>query len=223
MAGLLLSFGSGLQQSGMRYTTAGNAGFITGLYVILVPFILAVVFRQRLKPVVWLAAGLAAIGLYLLSLGGKLQVNVGDGIVLLGTIFWALHVILIDWIVKRVDVMIFAAGQYLVCGLASFGLGLLFEQTPLTGITPLWQLVVFLGVLTIGIGFTMQAFGQRTAPPADAAVILSMETVFAAISGWIFLGETLSSLQILGCAIMFSGMLLAQADVIQVQRRGLKV
>lgn len=218
LAGSLLSLGSGLQQSGMQYTTAGNAGFITGLYVVLVPFILAVVFHQRIKPVIWLAALMATSGLYMLSLVGKLHINLGDGLVLLGTIFWALHVILIGWIVKHLDVFIFASGQYFVCGLVSFIIGAVAEKGGFAEISGLWGWIFFMGIFSTSIGFTLQAFGQRTAPPADAALILSMETVFAAISGWIFLGENLSMIQIIGCATMLLGMLLAQVDVLKMPK-----
>jgi drug/metabolite transporter (DMT)-like permease len=214
LAGLFLMSGSGFQQVGMQYTTAGNAGFITGLYVVVIPLLLAIVGRQPARPIVLLAAFLAAVGLFMLSTGGSIQVNRGDGLVLVGTLFWALHVILVGWIVKRIDVTRFAVGQFLVCGLASLALGLIFEPQGLQSISGLWLLVVYTGVLTIGMGFTLQAVGQRTAPPADAAIILSMETVFAALSGWIFLQEYLLPVQLAGCGIMLLGMLTAQSDVL---------
>lgn len=214
LAGLLLMSGSGFQQVGMQYTTAGNAGFITGLYVVVIPLLVSIVGRHQPRPIVLLAALLAAVGLFMLSTGGSIRVNRGDGLVLVGTLFWALHVILVGWIVKRIDVTKFAVGQLLVCGLASLALGLIFEPQGLQSISKVWLLVVYTGVLTIGMGFTLQAVGQRTAPPADAAIILSMETVFAALSGWIFLRENLLPVQLAGCGIMLIGMLTAQSDVL---------
>jgi drug/metabolite transporter (DMT)-like permease len=157
---------------------------------------------------------MAAAGLFLLSTGGSLQVNHGDGLVLIGTLFWALHVILVGWIVKRMDVTKFAAGQYLACGLISMSLGLIFEPKGLQSVEELWLAVVLTGILSIGLGFTLQAVGQRTAPPSDAAIILSMEAVFAALAGWIFLQESLLPVQLAGCGIMLLGMLTAQSDVL---------
>ena len=222
LAGLLLMSGSGFQQVGMQYTTAGNAGFITGLYVVVIPLLLSIVGRQPARPIILLAAFMAAGGLFMLSTGGSIRVNHGDGLVLVGTVFWALHVILVGWIVKRIEVTKFAVGQFLVCGLASFALGLIFEPQGLQSVSGLWLLVVYTGVLTIGMGFTLQAVGQRTALPADAAIILSMETVFAALSGWIFLQEYLLPVQLAGCGIMLLGMLTAQSDVL-FRKRGFSI
>ena len=210
LAGMLLWGAAALQQAGLRYTTAGNAGFITGLYVVLVPLILALAGRARPSPSAWTAALLAVLGLFLLSTGGSLQANPGDLLELLGAVFWALHVILIGALVQEVDVLPLAIGQYLACALFSLASGLALEADTLPGLSSAWQAVVYTGLLSVGIGYTLQAFGQRQAPPADAAILLSMEAVFAALFGWWFLGEALNGLQILGCAVMLAGMLLAQ-------------
>jgi len=214
LAGGLMAFGASFQQAGLRYTTAGNAGFITGLYVVLIPIFLGFSMHRRPRPLIWLSALLAAGGLFLLSTGGVLQVNRGDGLVFVSSIFWALHVIIIDWMVRRMDVLRFAVGQYLVCGVLSLTLGLILEPGSLLPTLEQWPLIAYTGILSVGLGYTLQAFGQRVAPPADAAIILSLEAVFAALSGWIFLDEHLSPVQLLGCGVMLLGMLLAQSDVI---------
>lgn len=214
LAGGLMAFGAAFQQAGLRYTTAGNAGFITGLYVVLIPLFLGFSMRRRPRPLIWLSAFLAAGGLFLLSTGGALQVNQGDGLVFTSSIFWALHVILIDWMVRQMDVLHFAVGQYLVCAVLSLSLGLAVEPGSLIPTLEQWPLIAYTGVLSVGLGYTLQAVGQKVAPPADAAIILSLEAVFAAISGWVFLNESLSPLQLIGCGVMLSGMLLAQSDVI---------
>ncbi len=214
LAGGLMAFGAAFQQAGLRYTTAGNAGFITGLYVVLIPLFLGVSMRRRPRLVIWLSALLAAAGLFLLSTGGVLQVNQGDGLVFISSIFWALHVILIDWMVRRMDVLRFAFGQYLVCGALSLSLGFVLEPGSLIPTLEQWWLIAYTGVLSVGLGYTLQAVGQRVAPPADAAIILSLEAVFAAFSGWVFLNENLSPVQLTGCGVMLLGMLLAQSDVI---------
>ena len=215
LAGLLLVCGSAFQQVGLKYTTASNAGFITGLYVVVIPILLMFGSRRKQpRPLVWVAALLSALGLFLLSTGGQIQVNRGDILVMVSAFFWAFHVILTDWLVRRVEVMQFAVGQYLVCGLVSLGLGLYLEPGALKAAASNWGLLAFMGIVSVGLGYTLQAVGQRVAPPADTAIILSLEAVFAALGGWLILGESLAPLQLLGCGIILAGMLLAQSEVI---------
>jgi drug/metabolite transporter (DMT)-like permease len=214
LAGILLFAGAAFQQAGLLFTTAGNAGFITGLYVIFIPIILALALRQSPRPVIWISAGLALCGLYLLSSGGVARPNIGDLLVLVSALIWACHVILIGWIVLKVELLPFVIGQYLVCGVLSILAGNLFgSKTPVDMLNS-WQVLIFTGVISVGIGYTLQAASQRIAPPADAAIILSAEAIFAAFFGWILLDEYLNGIQIFGCVIIFAGMLLSQSDVI---------
>jgi len=200
LTGLLLAAGSAFQQIGMKYTTASNAGFITGLYVVFVPIFLTFGgLRKVPRPMVWIAALLSACGLFLLSTSGHFRVNRGDLLVLAGSVFWALHVIV---------------GQSLVCGLVSLVVGMYLEPQALQPIVSYWWLLAYTGIIAVGVGFTFQAVGQRMAPPADTAIILSMESVFAAIGGWLFLAESLTPLQLLGGGIILLGMMVAQSDVI---------
>jgi drug/metabolite transporter (DMT)-like permease len=210
LLGLLLAGGAGLQQWGLRYTTAGNAGFVTGLYVVIIPFVLAVGWREAPRIAVWLASALAAAGLFLLSTGGSLSINPGDVLELAGAFVWAFHVILLGRLVQRLDVLTLSIFQYLVCGLLSLLLSGSLEGAPQIGSLNGWLAVVYTAVFSVGLGYTLQAAGQRYAPPADAAILLSMESVFAAFFGWWILGEALTGLQLLGCALMFAGILLAQ-------------
>jgi drug/metabolite transporter (DMT)-like permease len=218
-AGLLLAGGAAFQQAGLIYTTAGNAGFITGLYVVLIPILSLLIWRRAPASVIWIAAALSALGLYLLSTGGALRLNWGDGLVLVSAFFWALHVLLVGWIVTQMDALAFAVGQYLMCGLVSLALGFSFETSTLQGILQNWWSVAYTGILSVGLGYTLQVVAQRFAPPADTAIILSMEAVFAALSGWLILDERLAPLQLGGCAIMLAGMLLAQSDVLAKRSR----
>lgn len=213
LAGCILVGGAAFQQAGLKYTTAGNAGFITGLYVVLIPIFLALIWRNRLRPPVWIAALLAVVGLFLLSTGGQIRVNAGDALELAGAVFWAMHVILVSRLVQRLNVLQFAVGQYLVCGTINLLLGLWLEPGMMPQVIAGWWTVAYTGLISVGVGYTLQAIAQRVAPPADAAIILSTEAVFAALSGWIFLGEALSPVQLLGCTVMMVGMLLAQSDV----------
>ena len=167
LAGCLLLLGAGFQQAGLKYTNAGNAGFITGLYVVLIPLFLAIFWRRKPRPVVWLAALMAALGLFLLSTNGSMQFHQGDGLVLISAVFWALHVILIEWMVQRMDVLSFAAGQYLICGILSLSLGLIIENHTMKSLLEYGWVILYTGIFSVGLGYTLQAFGQRRAPPAD--------------------------------------------------------
>ena len=209
LAGGLLFGAGGLQQAGLETTTAGNAGFITSLYVVIVPIFLAVFWKQRVHWTVWIAAGLAVLGSLLLSTRGALKLSYGDVLELAGAVFWALHVILVGRAMQKHDVLSFSAGQYLVAGAFNLVASLLTHQS-WEGLGEAWWTVIYIGLLSTAIGYTLQVFGQKTAPAADAAIILSMEAVFAAFTGYIFLDEGLIPVQITGCVIIFGAILLAQ-------------
>lgn len=210
LAGLVLFTASAFQQMGLRFTTAGKAAFITGLYVVLVPLLLALVWRQWPHRTAWVASALAATGLFLLSAVEQMALSPGDSLELAGALLWAFHVIIIGRLARRVDAMRFALVQYAMCALVSILAGLALEERTWQGLAAAWWAVVFTGVLSVGLAYTLQVMGQRHAPPTDAAVILSAETVFAAFSGWLVLGETLTAQQWLGCGLMLGGMILAQ-------------
>lgn len=210
LAGLILVGAAALQQAGLKYTTAGKAGFITGLYVVLVPLLMALIWRQRPRPSVWVGSLVAVAGLYLLSMTGRFLFSMGDGLELLGACMWALHVLLIDRLVGRVDGLRLALVQYLACGVISTALGLGLEAHTLSGLRTAWWAVVYGGVISVGVGYTLQVIGQKDALATDAVLMLSLEAVFAALFGWFLLGEWLTWGQLLGCALMMGGMLLAQ-------------
>ncbi len=210
LAGLLLSLAGGLQQAGLRSTTAGNAGFITGLYVVLVPLVLFAFWREKLGAASWAAAGLATAGLGLLSVKSGFRLGPGDGLELAGAVAWAFHVITIGRAMRHADPVLFSIGQYLVAGVLNSAFGLGLEWQTLGGLREAWWAIAYTGVLSVGVGFTLQAVAQRHAPPVDAAIILSMESVFAALFGWVFLCEMLTMRQLAGCGLILAAMLLAQ-------------
>ena len=210
LAGTLLFAASAFQQAGLRSTTAANAGFITGAYVVVIPFVLSLFFKQSIPWRAWLAAAMTAAGVYMLSAGSEMHLNPGDALELAGTFLWALHVIVVGKAVQKVDVMTFAIGQYLVVGLLSFIPSLTLERSALSGLPGMWWAVVYAGVLSIAIGFTLQASAQQVAPPTDAAILLSLEAAFAAVFGWWWLGENLQPMQWLGCAVILAAILLSQ-------------
>ncbi len=213
LVGLVLFAAAAFQQIGLAFTTAGKAGFITGLYVVLVPFLLTVVWRQWPGWAAWGASLLAALGLFLLSAEGRLTLAPGDGLVVVAAALFALHVILIGQLVERADPLRLAVVQYVACGLFNLPLGLTLGRESLVGLPGAWWAVLYTAVFSIGVGYTFQNLGQRHAPPTDAAIILSLESVFAALFGWLLLDERLAPIQIVGSGLMLAGMLLAQLGI----------
>jgi drug/metabolite transporter (DMT)-like permease len=209
VAGFLLFLGSALQQHGLVYTTAGNAGFITSLYVVFVPIILFLVWREKAHWISIVAVVLAGMGAFLLSTGGRFEVRAGDVIELGGALFWTFHVIVLGKYASRFEPMSFSSGQLVICGLLNLGIGIFMEKSmPLN--LPLLGAVAYTAFFSLGLCYTLQVWAQRHTPPADAALILSLEAVFAVISGWWLLDERLDGIQIFGCILIFVAVLLSQ-------------
>lgn len=209
LAGLVLFLGASLQQVGIVYTTAGKAGFITGLYVVIVP-LLARLWGRTVGAGGWTGALLAAAGLYLLSVRGGFAIVLGDGLVLASAIFWAVHVLVLARWAPRTDPIVLALGQFALCSLLSLAVGLRFETTTLAGLLAAMVPIVYGGVASVGIGYTLQVVAQRDAQPTVAAIVLSLESVFAAIGGFLMLGEVLAPRGLVGCGLMLAGVVIAQ-------------
>ncbi len=207
--GLVLFIAASLQQFGVIYTSAGNAGFITGLYVIIVP-LLGLVFRQRAGAGIWIGAVMATIGLYLLSVTGTMTIARGDLLVLISAFFWAGHVLIIGWLSPRIAAIKLACIQFSICSALSFCGALLTEQIIWRDILRAAAPILYAGILSVGVAYTLQIVAQKTARPAPAAIILSLEAVFAVLGGWVVLGETLALRGAIGCALMLAGMLVSQ-------------
>lgn len=211
LAGSLLFIAGALQQEGLRTTTASNAGFITSFYTILVPLVLWAGWRKPAGLRIWAAAAIAITGNLLLSLGGYSKPAIGDVFELVGALMWAFHIIVITNQANRSNPLQFNMSQLLVAGLLNMMVSFVFEGvSSFGGVTPILWVIVYSGLVPVGIGYTLQIVGQKNAPPADAALILSLEAVFGAISGFIFLGETLAFVQIVGCILIFLGIVLSQ-------------
>ena len=213
LAGAVLTGGAILQQAGMVSTTAGKAGFVTGLYVVLVP-LAGLFWGQRAGWPRWVGMVLAATGLYLLSVTRQFTIERGDLLVLASTLFWTCHVLLLAWLSPRTDAMALALVQNAVCALLSGALLPLVEHPSLGAIWAAAVPILYGGLLSVGVAFTLQVLGQRRAPPAHAALLLSTEAVFAALGGWWLLGEQLGARGLAGCALMFAGMLCAQLPLL---------
>jgi drug/metabolite transporter (DMT)-like permease len=219
LAGGVLFVGASLQQIGLVSTTAGKAGFITGLYVVLVP-LAGLAWGQRAGWSAWAGALLSVAGLFLLSVTAAFTIGRGDLFVLVGAFFWAGHVQVVGWLSPRTDPVRLSCIQFAVCSLASAGGALLSEQVIPAGILAAAWPIVYGGVLSVGVAYTLQVVAQRRAPPAHAAIILSLESVFAAIGGSLVLGERLGARGVAGCAIMFAGMILSQVPLIAASLAG---
>ena len=208
LAGLMLFSGATLQQIGLVYTTAGKAGFITGLYVIIVP-LMGLFLGHWPGWGGWVGACFATIGLYLLSVTEAWTFAPGDLWELFGAFFWAAHVLTLSWLSPRMERIKLACTQYAMCSILSL-LGACFTETiTLDGIIGAIIPILYGGVLSVGIAYTLQVVAQRHAPPTHAAIILSLEAVFAALAGWLVLEEILSPWGLIGCIFMFAGMLSA--------------
>jgi drug/metabolite transporter (DMT)-like permease len=218
LAGTALFLGASLQQVGLVYTTAGKAGFITGLYVVIVP-ILGLIYRQRTDAGTWIGALLAAVGLYLLSVTEQFTIAFGDLLELAGAFFWACHLLVIGWLSPRMPAVRLACLQYACCALLSLATALVFETIAWETIRAAAVPILYGGLASVGIAYTLQVVAQKHAPPAHAAILLSLEAVFAALGGWLMLGEVLSLRALLGCALMLGAMLVSQLHGLAFGRR----
>ena len=209
MAGAILFGGAVLQQIGLVHTTAGKAGFVTGLYVVIVP-LLGLLLGHRVGLGGWLGTALAVVGLYLLSFTERFSLAPGDLWVLVGAFFWAGHVLVLGWLSPRVNVVRLACAQFAACSLFSLIGAALTEEIALAGIIAAGIPILYGGLISVGVAYTLQVVAQRDSPPHHAAIILSMEAVFAVLAGFLLLGETLTARSAAGCGLMLAGMLLVQ-------------
>lgn len=211
IAGSVLFLAASLQQIGLQYTTAGKAGFITGLYIVLVP-ILGIYLKHKVNVTTWIAVILALLGLYFLSINENFTIVKGDIFEILGAIFWAIHILLIDNFTKKLDALKLSCFQFLTCSILSVFIGLAFEKFSFYSIYLALVPILYGGICSVGIAYTLQTIGQKYAKPSHAAIILSLESFFASLGGVIILKETLDIRGYLGCILMLFGMLLSQVQ-----------
>ncbi len=209
VAGVVLFVAASLQQAGLVHTTAGKAGFITGLYVPLVP-ILGLVVGRRTGGATWVGAALAVVGLYFLSVTGPMRLNPGDGLVMACAVVWAVHVLLIGRLAPRHDPLRLGVTQFTVVAVASLVAAAFTEPITAAAVWAAGIPILYGGLISVAIAYTLQIVGQRDAPPGHAALLLSLETVFAALTGYCLLGETFGPRESFGAAVMLGGMLVSQ-------------
>lgn len=206
---VVMMTGSFAQQVGLETTTAGKAGFITGLYVVLVPLV-GVFMKQHTSASSWIGAIIAAVGLYFLSVTEAFTVARGDLWVLLSTAFWAAQILLLTWVLQHAGAFWVACVQSLGAGLLSWIVAFWFAQPGKVAWLPILMPTLYSAIMSVAIAFTLQAMGQRHAPSSHAAILLSLEAVFAAAAGWLYLHEGMTRRGIFGAGLMLAGMLMSQ-------------
>lgn len=209
VCGAALFVAAGLQQVGLVYTSAGKAGFITAMYIILVP-VLGIFLGKRPSPACWISVGLAVVGLYLLSCMGATGINTGDVCMLGGALGFAVQITLIDRMAARLDGLRLNCIQALVCGLISALFMFLTEEPDIQNILVCWLPIGYAGILSMGVAYSLQIVGQKHLEPTPASLIMSLESVYAVLFGWLLLNETMTVWELTGCALVFAAVILSQ-------------
>lgn len=223
-AGLALFFASALQQMGVEMTqSAGKSAFITGLYTVLVPIASLILFKKRTNICTWIGVAFAVTGLYFISFSKRASVEVGDLVLLAGTIFWAAHILVIDHFVNDVSPLKFAFTQFVVCGMLGLISAFIFEQPLVENVKMAIVPLLYSGIMSAGVAYTCQILGQKDSDPTVATIVMSTESLFAAIGGAVILGETMSLRGYLGCAIMFAGIIVSQLEIKKKNNKALNI
>lgn len=208
--GVMLCIASNFQQFGISFTTVGKAGFITAMYILIVP-ILGLFMKKKPGLQVWLGVVLAMMGLYLLCMTSEsFSLSKGDFLVLICAGFFSLHILIIDYFSPKVDGVRMSCIQFLVCGILSMVMAFIFETPEFSAILSGWLPILYAGVLSCGVAYTLQIVGQKNMDPTVASLILSLESVFSVLAGWLILNQTLSLRELSGCVLMFLAIILAQ-------------
>lgn len=207
--GVALCLASNFQQIGIQYTTVGKAGFITACYIVIVP-VIGLFMKKKCSPMIWLSVLLTVVGLYLLCINEQFSIGYGDILVFVCAILFSVHILIVDYFSPKVDGVKMSCIQFLVCGLLS-GIAMLFaEQPQLSAVLLAWKPIAYAGIMSCGVGYTLQIVGQKGMDPTIASLILSLESCISVLAGWLLLGQTLSMREGLGCVVMFAAIILAQ-------------
>lgn len=207
--GILLCAASSLQQIGIQYTTAGKAGFITAFYIVIVP-VLGIFLKKKIGWKVWLAVAIALAGLYFLCITESFTIGKGDVLIFVCALIFSIHILVIDYFSPKVDGVKMSCIQFFVCGVVSLPLMFLMETPRISDMTAGLLPLLYAGILSCGVAYTLQIVGQKNVNPAIASLILSMESCFSVLAGWLVLGERMSSREYAGCVLMFAAIILAQ-------------
>ncbi len=210
--GAVLFVASSFQQFGVAETTVGKAGFITALYIVIVP-LLGVFLKKKIPWSVWVSVGLATVGMYLLCITEGFQISRGDICVFLCAVCFSFHILVIDYVSPRADGVVISCVQFFTAGLLSAAAAVMTEEPSSSSILAAWAPVLYAGVMSCGVGYTLQVVAQKNTDPVLASLILSLESVFSLLAGWVILGQKLSPKELGGCVLVFAAIILAQIPV----------
>ncbi len=202
-------FAASLQQIGIIYTSAGKAGFITAMDIVIVPFFL-VLLKRKVHPLTWIGVVIAGFGLYLLCIKEGFDIELGDGLMMGCAVIYSIQILCIDYFVEKVDPFKLSFYEFVVTAILSGVFALIFETISMSDIIDCAMPILYTAILEVAVAFTLQIAGQRYAPPAIATIIMAMESVFAALSGALILGEVMTGREIIGCVIMLAAFIIAQ-------------
>ena len=214
LIGVVLFVASSMQQIALQYSTAGKAAFITCLYIVFVP-LGAKLLGKIIRHENWIGALLAIVGLYLLAVGEGLSIQSGDVILFLSAFVWTAQILLVDKFAARVDLIELSTAQIFIVMVLSFAAMFTLETPSLSAMVNAWFPILYGGVMSSGVAFTLQLYGQRYAEPSTAAILMSFEAIFGALAGWFFLGEVMTTQELVGCVLMLIGMLATQWTIIK--------
>lgn len=212
--GVILCAASTFQQIGIQYTTVGKAGFITALYIIIVP-LLGLFLKKKVTWLVWLSTVIAVIGFYLLSISGKVSMNKGDVAVLICAVLFSVHILVVDYFSPKADGVGISCIQFWISAIISAGLMFLFENPQMQQILAAAKPILYAGIMSCGVAYTLQIIGQKHVEPTIASLLMSLESVFSVLAGWVLLGQVLSVKELIGCCLVFTAVILAQIPVPQ--------
>lgn len=207
--GLFICAASTLQQFGIAHTTVGKAGFITSLYIIIVP-VLGLFLRKRVGLNIWVSVAIAAAGMYLLCITDGFSISRGDFLVFLCAIGFSLHILVIDYFSPKADGVVISCVQFFTAGIISSVFMFLFERPSWEAVAAAWAPVLYAGVMSCGVGYTLQVVAQKDVEPTVASLIMSLESVFSLLAGWVLLGQKMSPKELSGCVLVFGAIILAQ-------------
>lgn len=207
--GTALCLASNLQQIGIQYTTVGKAGFITALYIVIVP-VMGIFLKKKCGIQIWISVLIALAGFYLLSVKDGFKLEAADTYLLCSAVLFSVHILIIDYFSPKVDGVKMSCIQFFVCGILSGVMMLLTETPSMQNIFAAWMPILYAGVLSCGVAYTLQIVGQKDFNPTIASLILSLESVFSALAGWVILNQALSERELLGCVLIFCAIIMAQ-------------
>ncbi len=212
LCGFVLFVASSFQQFGVAGTTVGKAGFITALYIVIVP-LLGIFLKKKIPWSVLISVALATAGMYLLCMTEGLKISRGDGYVFLCAICFSFHILVIDYVSPKADGVVISCAQFFTAGILSVMAAMVFETPKMSSILAAWAPIVYAGVMSCGVGYTLQVVAQKNTDPVLASLILSLESAFSLLAGWVILGQKLSPKELSGCVLVFAAIILAQIPV----------